>query len=50
MKAAESKIDFVNDRVNIFGKDIHLNLTTSGHYAIPRINILVVSNKKQRII
>ena len=35
MKAAESKIDFVNDRINIFGKDIHLHFTTSGHYAIP---------------
>ena len=35
MKAAESKIDFVNDRINISGKDIHLHFTTSGHYAIP---------------
>ena len=35
MKAAELKIDFVNDRINIFGKDIHLHFTTSGHYAIP---------------
>ena len=35
MKAAESEIDFVNDRINIFGKDIHLHFTTCGHYAIP---------------
>ena len=35
MNAAESKIDFVNDRINMFGKDIHLHFTTSGHYAIP---------------
>ena len=35
MKAAESKIDFVNDRINMFGKDIHLHFTTSGHYVIP---------------
>ena len=34
MKAAESKIDFVNDRINMFGKDIHLHFTTSGHYAM----------------
>ena len=34
MKAAESKIDFVNDRINMFGKDIRVHLTTSGHYAI----------------
>ena len=35
MNAAESKIDFVNDRINMFGKDIHLHFTTSGYYAIP---------------
>ena len=35
MKAVEPKIDFVNDRVNMFGKDIHLHFTTSGHDAIP---------------
>ena len=35
MNAAESKIDFVNDRINVFGKDIHLHFTTSGYYAIP---------------
>ena len=35
MKAAESKIHFVNDRINMFGKDIHLHFTTSGHYDIP---------------
>ena len=34
MKAAESKVDFVNDRINMFGKDIHLHFTTSGHYAM----------------
>ena len=34
-KITELKIDFVNDRTNIFGKDIHLHFTTSGHYAIP---------------
>ena len=35
MNAAESKIDFANDRITIFSKDIHLHFTTSGHYAIP---------------
>ena len=35
MKAAESKIHFVNDRINMFGKDIHLHFTTRGHYDIP---------------
>ena len=35
MKAADSKINFVNDRINVFGKDIHSHFTTSRHYAIP---------------
>ena len=35
MKGAESKIDFVNDRIDMFDKDILLHFTTSGHYAIP---------------
>ena len=35
MKVAESKIDFVNDRINMFGKDIHLHFTTKEHCAIP---------------
>ena len=35
MKVAESKIDFVNDRIKIYGKDIYLHFTTSGHFTIP---------------
>ena len=35
MKVADSKIDFVNDRINMFGKDIHLHFTTKEHCAIP---------------
>ena len=29
------KLDMENDTANIFGKDVALNLTTSGHYCIP---------------
>ena len=35
MKTAGVKMDMENDTANIFGKDIALNLTTSGHYCIP---------------
>ena len=35
MKTADSKINFVNDRINVFGKDIQLHFTASRHYAIP---------------
>ena len=35
MKKAGTKIDFVNDKINIFGKEINLQFTSSGHYAIP---------------
>ena len=35
MKKAGTKIDFVNDKINIFGKEINLKFTSSGHYTIP---------------
>ena len=35
MKRAGVKMDPENDSATIFGKDIALNLTTSGHYCIP---------------
>ena len=35
MKTAGVKMDMENDTANIFGKDVSLNLTTSGHYCIP---------------
>ena len=35
MKTAGVKMDMENDTANIFGKDVALNLTTSGHYCIP---------------
>ena len=35
MKTTESKNYFVNDRINMFGKNIHLHFTTSGHHTIP---------------
>ena len=35
MKCVGTKIDFLEDKVNIFGKDISLHFTSSGHYAIP---------------
>ena len=35
MKKPNIKIDFTNDKVNIFGKNVDLQFTSSGHYAIP---------------
>ena len=35
MKTAGVKMNLENDTANIFGKDIALNLTNSGHYCIP---------------
>ena len=34
MKCVGTKTDFLEDKVNIFGKDISLHFTFSGHYAI----------------
>jgi len=44
MKKAAIKLDIENDRANILGMEVALNLTTSGHYCIPidkSIEILV---------
>ena len=35
MKKPNTKIDFANDKVNIFGKNVDLQFTSSRHYAIP---------------
>ena len=35
MKKAAIKMDLENDTANIMGKEVALNLTTSGHYCIP---------------
>ena len=35
MKKAAVKMDLVNDTATIMGKEVALNLTTSGHYCIP---------------
>ena len=35
MKKAAIKMDLENDTASIMGKDVSLNLTTSGHYCIP---------------
>ena len=35
MKLAKVKIDFNNDKINIFREDIDISFTESGHYFIP---------------
>ena len=35
MKKANTKIEFANDKVNIFGKEVDLQFISSGHYATP---------------
>ena len=34
MKCVDTKIDFLEDKINIFGKDISLHFAFSSHYAI----------------
>ena len=43
MKKAGSKLDFCHDTVTMFGENVKLSFTQSGHYCIP------ISNKKQLI-
>ena len=35
MKRAEAKMDFVNDKIELFGREQPMICTSSGHYAIP---------------
>ncbi|CAG2236725.1 unnamed protein product [Mytilus edulis] len=35
MKKAKMKLDLENDSANIFGKDVQLQCTSSGHYCVP---------------
>ena len=35
LKSAGTKIDVLEDKIKIFGKDISLHFTSSGHHAIP---------------
>ena len=42
MKKAAMKLDVVNDKAEIFGKEVKLENTSSGHYSIP-LNEVIVS-------
>ena len=42
MKTIGVKMDLGNDTANIIGKDVALNLATSGHYCIERTNEIPV--------
>ena len=35
MKNLGAKIDLMNDRAEIFGKTVLINVTHSGHYSLP---------------
>ena len=43
MKRAKMKLDLENDSASIFGKDVQLQCTSSGHYCVPidQINVSV---------
>ena len=45
MKAANTKLDFASDTVNMYGADVMLNLTSNGHYCIPISTKHVALNK-----
>ena len=35
MKKSQMRLDFKNDTINVFDRDVPLNITQSGHYTIP---------------
>lgn len=46
MKKAKIKMDLENDTAIILGKEVALNLTSSGHYCIPIDKTETVSTQK----
>ena len=45
MKRAETKINFVTDKVQMFGEEQEVIVTSSGHYALPLNNSAVIMNQ-----
>lgn len=52
MKTAKMKLDLENDSASIFGKDVQLQCTSSGHYCVPidQINVSVVDTASALIV
>ncbi len=50
MKKANTKLDFKNDTVEMFGKKQQLNCTSSGHYYIPLTKKMSVSVKESEVL
>ena len=51
MKTAETKLDFANDSVSMFGENINLSFASSGHYMIPlyqKVDVLLTTTDKDR--
>ena len=44
LKTADSQLDFVNDTITMYGKEINLQHTSNGHYCIPLTPKQVVVN------
>ena len=49
MKEAGTKLDFHSDTVNMFGEDIPLRFTSSGHYCIPISAKHEILNNKEKV-
>ena len=45
MKDAKIHIDFVNNKIEIFGSGLNITCRTSGHYCIPTISLKYIDHE-----
>ena len=48
MKSADTKLDFAEDKVTMYGQDIMLNITSNGHYCVPISRKQAVLNAREK--
>ena len=47
MKDFKVHIDFVNDKIEIFGSGLNITCRTSGHYCIPTISLKYIDHENK---
>ena len=50
LKYAEAVIDIANDKIKVFGRDVDLYFSTSGHYCLDIFPIKFAANKVEEIL
>ena len=49
LKNAEAVIDTANDKIRVFGRDVDLYFSTSGHYCLDIVPVKFAANKIEEV-